>query len=222
MTQKLPGGVAVALALSIGAAAQSGNGAQPRAKLSLDQPAPLVIDRALPSGGTVSLDLNVGDVKILPSAATGHVRLEIDPNGFYDQQTLQGWVRRFDVDPASATIQLELPKNSHGHSSPEVALYVPATADLRISLGVGDLNIHGIRGDKDLHVGVGDLTIALDDTPDYGHVEISTRIGDVHDPLNPAGQHGFLGQNEDFVLKGRYRLRATVGVGDVRLVRRSG
>ena len=83
---------------------------------------------------------------------------------------------------------------------------------------MGDLNVTGIRGDKDLHVGVGDLTISLGDDAEYGHFVLSTRIGDVNDPLNPGGQHGFLGKGEDFNGKGHYHLRATVGVGDLTLV----
>jgi hypothetical protein len=179
---------------------------------------PYVIDRALPAGGSVALDVNVADIRIAPAAEDGHLRLEIETHGFDSPETVKGWVKRFDVNAANATIELELPKDTRENSGPDVALYVPATGDLKVSVGVGDLKINEIRGDKDLHVGVGDLTVELDEPPDYGHVEIATRIGDVDDPLNPSHNDGFLGKSENYVLKGRYHLRATVGVGDVHLV----
>jgi hypothetical protein len=214
--------VVLAATVSMAAAAQSDGSSlapanPPRVKLKFDQPPPMVIDKPMATGSTVVLDMNVGDVKILPSP-NNHVRLEIDPKAFYDAETVAGWVHRFEVAANRATIDLEMPKNNHGRSSPEVTLYVPANGDLKLSLGVGDLHITGIRGDKDLHVGVGDLTVALSDDAEYGHVVLSTHIGDVNDPLNPGGQHGFLGKDEDFNGKGHYHLRATVGVGDLTLV----
>lgn len=210
-----------AASLALTAAAQSGSSqptpAAPRVKLKIDQPAPLILDKPMATGGTVVLDINIGDVKILPSKEN-HVRLEIDPKGFYDPQIVSGWVHRFDVAANRASIDLQMPRNNHGHSSPEVTLYVPAKGDLELSLGVGDLNVSGILGDKDLHVGVGDLTVGFNSDTEYGHVVLSTHIGDVNDPLNPGGQHGFLGKDDEFNGKGHYHLRATVGVGDLSLV----
>jgi hypothetical protein len=218
MTRKATKRIGAALALSVCMSAAAQSSARPRIQLVSAGQTPLVIEKAVPAGGTVALDVNVGDVKLLPSTASGRVRLEIVPNADYGEDTVRAWVRRYDVTGDYATIDLNLPKTNHGHSGPSVTLYVPAQADLRIDLGVGDLHVDGIRGDKDLHVGVGDLTIGLDPSPDYGHVEIATHIGDVNDPLNPGRENGFLGKNEDFVLKGRFRLHATVGVGDINLV----
>ncbi|MGC2619404.1 MAG: hypothetical protein WA414_10220 [Acidobacteriaceae bacterium] len=208
------------LAASLAAASSAQSAGAPatrRVQLKIAQPAPLIIDKPMAPGGTVVLDINVGDVKILPSK-DNHVRLEIDPKAFYDADTVAGWVHRFEVAANRASIDLQMPKSNHGHSSPEVTLYVPANGDLELSLGIGDLNVNGIRGDKDLHVGVGDLTVGFDSDSEYGHVVLSTRIGDVSDPLNPGGQHGFLGKDDEFNGKGHYHLRATVGVGDLSLV----
>lgn len=178
-------------------------------------------ERPLASGGTVVLTVNVGDVKIQPSGSD-RVRLEIHTTHSADQQTIASWVRRFEVAANRATIEIQLPKD-HEHCSDcyggiDVFLYVPDRADLKADLKVGDLTVSGIHGDKDLHVGVGDLRIGVADPSDYGHVETHTRIGDVHDFLNKgSGAEGFLGKSEDFTLNGRYHLKASTGIGDVHI-----
>lgn len=177
--------------------------------------------RAFPSGGTVVLTLNVGDLKILPADGPGGVRLEIDTHRPVDQETMAGWVRQFEVVGNRATIDIEIPKgkdNCADDCGGDVILYVPAQTDLKADLKVGDLIIGGVHGNKDLHTGVGDLRVAVGDRSEYGHVETRTRIGDVHDFLNQKGDpDGFLGKSEDFTLGGRYHLRASTGVGDVHI-----
>ena len=178
-----------------------------------------VQERPLASGGTVVLTMNVGDVKIVPSGSSG-IRLEIQSNRDVDQQTVASWVRRFDVAANRATIEIDIPRRMHDcdNCSTDVILYVPERADLKADLDVGDLTIRGVQGNKDVHTGVGDLRVVVANPAEYGHVETHTRIGDVHDALNQHGEgDGFLGHSEDFNLNGPYHLRASTGIGDVRI-----
>ncbi len=177
--------------------------------------------RSFPAGGTVVITLNIGDLKILPSEGTSGVRLEIDTKRPVDQETMAGWVRHFEIAADRATIDIQIPKwedNCADDCGGDVTVYVPAQSDLKADLKVGDLIIGGVHGNKELHIGVGDLRVAVADKSEYGHVETSTRIGDVHDFLNQKGDpDGFLGKSEDFTLSGRYHLRASTGVGDVHI-----
>jgi hypothetical protein len=181
---------------------------------------PYIQEHSLVSGGTVVLTLNVGDLKILPSGSS-HLRLEIQTQRPVDQETMAGWVRRFEVAGDHATIDIHIPKweeNCADDCGSNVTLYVPQPSDLKADLGVGDLSIQGVEGDKDLHTAVGDLRITVAGPAEYGHVETHTRIGDVHDSLNQKGEpDGFLGKSEDFTLGGRYHLRASTGIGDVHI-----
>jgi hypothetical protein len=180
-------------------------------------PRTYVQDHPLPSGGTVVLTMNVGDVKIEP-AGSDRVRLEIHTTRFVDQETMASWVRRFEVAAGRATIEIDIPKKFHDcdNCGTDVTLAVPQQSDLKVDLEVGDLTIGGVHGNKDAHTGVGDLRIAVADRGEYGHIETHTRIGDVHDFLNQGDEPGgFLGHSEDFTLSGRYHLRASTGVGDV-------
>ena len=87
-----------------------------------------------------------------------------------------------------------------------------------LTLNVGNLTVQGVEGNKDVHAGVGNVRIDVANPAEYGHVEIHTRVGDVHDFLNHGDtSEGFVGKTEDFTLSGRYHLRASTGVGDVRI-----
>jgi hypothetical protein len=179
-----------------------------------------VQDHPLASGSTVVLTMNVGDVKVLPASGTNRLRLEIHTQRPVDQETMAGWVKRFDLAADRATIEIQIPTkgNDCDNCGTDVTLYVPDRADLKADLGVGDMTISGVHGNKELHTGVGDLRIAVADPTEYGHVQTHTRIGDVHDFLNQASDHdSILGKSEDFTLSGRYHLRASTGIGDVHI-----
>ena len=177
---------------------------------------PMVMERSLPAAGTVVLDMNVGDLKIVSSAQADHLRLEVRADREYDEKTITSWVKRFDVAAGRASLDISLPSHNHCNNcdSPHVTLYVPAKTDLKVKLDVGDMNIEGIRGNKEVQVRIGDLHIGYQDPNEYAHVETTTHIGDVEDPLH-SGDHGFLGKSEDFTRQGEYHLRASVWIGDL-------
>ena len=197
---------ALALSLCAAAAAQNGN--------------TLKMDKPLAQGGMVSLTMNVGDLKVLPSDGA-QVRLEIQSERA-DDKTMQHWVRQFNVAANRAEIDIHMPKN-HEHcadcyGNTSVTLYVPRRCDLKVELGVGDLTVSGVEGNKQIHDGIGDLRVGIAGRNEYGHIETHTRIGDIDDPFNPGGQNGFLGKTEDFNLHGQYNLKARVGIGDIHMV----
>jgi hypothetical protein len=186
-----------------------------------DDPKPFVMERDLAAGSTVVLEMNVGDLTIKPTAGTNRIRLEIRTGREDAKEPLASSVRRFDVNGARAAIELHIPKDLYQCSScnggSKVTLYVPAQSLLKVKLGVGDLTVLGVRGDKELHVGIGDLRIGFDENDEYSHIETSTHIGDIGDPLHTGEASGFLGKSEDFSRQGHFHLRASVGIGDLNL-----
>ncbi|HZZ39216.1 MAG TPA: hypothetical protein VFE06_08795 [Acidobacteriaceae bacterium] len=186
-------------------------------------PSTYVQDHRLAAGGTVNLTINVGDVKLLPDSSSDRLRLEIHTKRPVDQETMAGWVKRFELAADRATIDIQIPKwkdNCADDCGGDVTLYVPQHTNVKADLEVGDMTISGILGDKDVHIGVGDLRIAVANPSEYGHVETHARIGDVHDFLNRGNDNdGFLGKSEDFTLSGQYHLKASTGIGDVHISR---
>jgi hypothetical protein len=186
-----------------------------------DHVEPFVMERNLPADGAVVLEMNVGDVTIKPNPTANRIRLEIRADHQGAQASLADAVKRFDVAGGRAALELRFPKD-HEHcvscySGSTVTLYVPAQSLLKVKLGVGDLTVQGVRGDKDLHVGIGDLHIGFDESNEYAHIETSTHIGDIEDALQTREASGFLGKSEDFSRQGHFHLRASVGIGDLKL-----
>ena len=175
----------------------------------------LLKTQAFAPGQTVRVDINVGDLHILPSPDDHQIRLEIQPKHGASSAEMQSWIRQFDVTGNQANVRLHMPK--HGDRSGQVTLYVPSTTALNVDLGVGDVVLDGISGDKDLSIDVGDLKIGGLNPSEYGIVKNGTGIGDVEDKVFSAQQSGWLGKSEKVTGSGKYHIRARVGVGDIRL-----
>jgi hypothetical protein len=176
---------------------------------------PLVQSKAFAPGQSVRLEVNVGDVHIFPNSDDHQLRLIIRTRHGTSIAEMQSWIRQFDVTGNRAEIHLHMPKT--GNRSGTVSLYVPSSTNLSVDLGVGDMTISDVAGDKNLDMNIGDLTIGGLEPSDYGVVHLGTRIGDLNDEAFSVHESGWLGKSEDFVGKGKYRLNAHVGIGDLRL-----
>ncbi len=190
----------------------------PRQKLELPTPNALVINKSLPANGTVVMEMNFGEVRVVRSDDEKTIRLTVEPRGFYDDATVQSWVRRFDVAGDRASIELKLPKNEDNHRGATVTISVPPQTNLKLELGVGDLTVKGIEGNKDLHVGIGDLTVGVTDGAKYNEIRTGTKIGDADDGIFHQHSDGFFPKTQHSSLQGIYKLHATVGIGDVNVV----
>lgn len=176
---------------------------------------PLVQAKAFAPGQSVRLEVNVGDVHIFSNSDDHQLRLTIRSRHGASLEEMQSWIQQFDVTGNQAEIRLHMP--SAGNRSGIVTLYVPSSTNLSVELDVGDMTIGHVVGDKRIDMNVGDLKLAGLTPSDYGHVNLGTRIGDVNDGAFSVHESGWLGKSEDFLGKGKYRLDAHVGIGDIRL-----
>jgi len=188
-----------------------------RQKLELPKPTPLVISKSLPENGTLVMEVNVGEVRVIRGDGQT-IRLTIQPQGFYDDVTVQSWIRQFEVAGDRASIDLKLPKENDNHRGASVIVSLPAQTDLKIEMGVGDLSIKGIEGNKELHLGIGDLTVGVTDRTKYNEIRTGTKLGDAEDAVSHQHSDGFFPKTQHTSLEGIYKLHATVGIGDVNVV----
>ena len=210
---------AIVLAMGlIGAGNLYAQDASGREKLELPKAQPLVISKSLPAKGTLVMEVNIGEVRVVRSDEEKTIRLTIDPRAFYDDSTVQSWVRQFDVAGDRASIDLKLPKHNNNHSSPSVTVYLPSQTDLKLELGIGELTVKGIEGNKELHVGIGDLTVGVLDGAKYNEILTGTKIGDADDAVSKERSDGFFPKTRHVSSQGIYKLHATVGIGDVNVV----
>lgn len=188
-----------------------------RQKLELSKPIPLIIERNLGSGGALRLDMNVGKLHVQRNPDAHKIELKIAPQSFDDEHRTSGWVKQFDVQGDRGVIRLELPKANGNQHNAEVTISVPAETALKVELGVGELAIEGVRGEKELSVGVGQLTVAVASAEEYGPVEASVTIGDVRDEVFHKEDKGGFFRTEKLTGRSSYPLKARVGIGQVLL-----
>jgi hypothetical protein len=106
----------------------------------------------------------------------------------------------------------------HGGPSNEVTItvQVPRNSDLSVRIMAGDVEVKDITGNKDVKLGAGDLTVDVGNAADYSHVEVSVTTGSIE--ASPFGEsRGGLFRSFEKFGKGKYKLEAHVGAGDLTL-----
>jgi hypothetical protein len=155
------------------------------------------------SGGKVEMTLESGDYEIRASADNRiHVRWN-DASGARVKVTTNG---------KSADLRVENTPNNNFHATIEV----PALTDVRVRLTAGNVEMAGIKGDKDIAANAGNLNIRVGNSSDWGDVDASVTAGDVNAPAFKEVRGGLF---RSFKWKGpgKYRLHVHVMAGDINL-----
>lgn len=186
-----------------------------------DEPRMFVIEKALPEGAALDLVVNAGEVRIVRNLQPGQIRLEVGVTGHQLDPVLaqQRWVKRMNVEGGHAAIDLRLPT---GRSAGLVTIYVPPVTTLVVKMQGGSLTVAGVKGDKDLRVESGMLTLRGADPVAYGHVRADVRLGELTDGVFHSKQSGLWGGTLILEGKGRYQLLLHVGAGDLVLTGEDG
>jgi hypothetical protein len=164
-----------------------------------------VSEKPFVSGGRIELWLSAGDFDVKPAAdnrirvtitgAMGNTKVELTANGTQGKVVLR-----------------DTPNNNFG-----AVIEVPKVADLMIRMFAGDLNVGGIRGGKDIESNAGDVRIDAGPAADYASVDASVKIGDLSAGPFGDAKGSFLSKSLTWTGKGKYKLRATLGAGDLKL-----
>jgi hypothetical protein len=163
---------------------------------------------ACPSGSRLRLQLRSGDFRIV---GHGDDKISVRLNG-RNATNAQDLTVRFRLSGSDADIRIwGGPKDEL-----QVIVEVPVSSTLRVRMPAGDLSIEGVSGDKDVELHAGDLTIAIGDAADYGHVDASVLTGDLEAPPFHES-HGGLFRSFEKHGSGKYALHAHVGAGDLTL-----
>jgi hypothetical protein len=163
---------------------------------------------AFPSGGQLDLRIRSAEIHIVGSADN---RLAVHVGGKRGS-TSTDVKARFEQSGKHGELQIS------GGPSSELAItvVVPRDSSLFIRINAGDVEVKGVRGDKDVELHAGDLTIDVGDPADYAHVEASVTTGAIE--ASPFGEsHGGMFRSFEKSGRGKYRLAAHVGAGDLTL-----
>jgi len=178
---------------------------------------------SLPAGSARSVHLSfpVGDLRV-EASTDSRVSLEITAH-------CKGWGSgdcadyakrvRIETDNSGGRLDLKVegyPKFHGVGFDLRGVLHVPASMDLDLDMGVGDLKVADVEGDLSVDLGVGDAEIRTA-TGAVHSVDVATGVGDA-DVITRSGhirRHGFIGSTATWDEgRGRSSVNLHVGVGD--------
>jgi hypothetical protein len=163
------------------------------------------VEKDFVSGGRIEMTLESGDYKIRASSDNRiHVR--------WNEASARGVRVKLTTNGKSADVRVE----STPHDNFHPIIEVPALADVRVRLTAGNLEIAGIKGDKDIEANAGNLNISVGSSNDWGDVDASVTAGDVNAPAFHESRGGLF---RSFTWKGpgKYRLRIRLTAGNINL-----
>ncbi len=162
-------------------------------------------DRAFIAGGSVNLSLESGEYDVRASA-DNHIRVTFSGN-------VGGAVAEVTTNQAHADVKVKNTPRNNFHA----VIELPKTSDIVLRLTAGDLTVRALTGSKDIETTAGDVKIDVGSAADYASVDATVTVGDMN-----AGPFGdprgtFLTKTLKWTGKGKYRLHAKLGAGDLSL-----
>lgn len=102
----------------------------------------------------------------------------------------------------------------------QITIEVPRNSDLYVRMFAGELDISGIKGNKDLQIHAGDLELSLGQPGDYGRVDLSVTTGDLEASAFGVSKDGLFRSFHTNIARDqggshKYSLYAHVGAGDL-------
>ena len=165
-----------------------------------------VTEKLFVSAGRIEMQLGAGSYTIRPASDT-HIRVTIGDGSPRARVALT-------ANSTRATIAVtETPSTNF-----QATIEVPKTSDLIVRLSGGNLVLSGIMGNKDIDSVAGNAEISIGDANEYASMEATVKVGD----LNVGAFTGAKTEDSFGLLhranwsgKGRYKLRANLGAGNL-------
>ena len=147
-----------------------------------------------------------------------------------DQESIHVTCHGGDYEDAAPHILLQFSPNSdggrlsiegshmrHGNNL-QVRIEVPWKTNLRVRMPAGEVKVEEIKGDKDIELYAGQITVSSAHEWNYHSVNASVAIGEVRASVYDADKGGFFRSITKRRADGEYRLRAHVTTGEIDLI----
>lgn len=105
-----------------------------------------------------------------------------------------------------------------GNNNLEVKIEVPRRTNLSVRMFAGEVKVEEVKGDKDIELGAGQVTISSIHEEDYRSVDASVGVGEVKAQAFGADKGGFFRSFSTKNSSGDYRLHAHVTTGEIDLL----
>jgi hypothetical protein len=126
---------------------------------------------------------------------------------------------QFSASPDGGRLRIEGSHVRHGNNL-QVRIEVPWKTNLSVRMPAGEVKVEEIKGDKDINLYAGQITVSSAHEWNYRSVDASVAIGEVRASAYDADKGGFFRNFTKKTANGEYRLRAHVTTGQIDLVGR--
>jgi hypothetical protein len=106
----------------------------------------------------------------------------------------------------------------HRNNGIQVKIEVPRRTNLSVRMFAGQVRVEEVKGDKDIEVGAGQITISSIHDGDYSSVNASVGVGEVQARAFGSDKGGFFRSFSRKNASGDYRLQAHVTTGQIELL----
>ena len=182
----------------------------------------------IPCGQTLSQPLQSRAALTIESKPAGLEIVGTDQDTIHvsctagDDDTARDVTLHFSATANGGKLSIEGPHSPHGNNGIQVRIEIPRRTNLSIRMLAGQVTVEGIKGDKDIEIGAGQITIRSIHEGDYRSVDASVGAGEVRAQAFGADEGGLFRNFSRQNPKGDYRLHAHVTTGQIELLGNAG
>jgi hypothetical protein len=133
-------------------------------------------------------------------------------------KTARDVILHFSPTSDGGKLSIRGPHSEHGNNNLEVTIEVPRRTNLGVRMFAGEVKVEEVKGDKDIEIGAGQVTISPIHDGDYRSVNASVSIGEVQARAFGVDKGGFFRSFSRTNSSGDYRLQAHVTTGEIDLL----
>jgi hypothetical protein len=167
---------------------------------------------ALRSGAVLAIDSRPAGLEIVGTDQEAiHVSCTAD-----DMQSAKDIHIRFSGNPDHARLTITGPFLKNGNLN--IRIKVPQRTNLGVQMSAGQVKVEEVKGNKDIEIHAGQISISSDHKWDYKSIDASVAIGQVNAQIYSTEKGGFFRSFHKENADGEYHLRAHVTTGQIDLL----
>lgn len=155
----------------------------------------------------------------LEIVGTDHEAIRVTCSGGDYEDAAPHTLLQFTPNADGGKLTIEGRHARHGNGL-QVRIEVPWKTNLSVHMPAGEVKVEEIKGDKDIDIYAGQITISSEHEWNYRSVNASVMIGQVSARVYGADKGGFFRSFTKKTANGEYRLHAHVMTGEIDLVGR--